>query len=179
MEIKEEPSFFEKLKNLFSKKSAETTKLSYTPEEAYNRACFALKEALIEKKELTKLIYKGVKNDYANICNQAGNLVTFSEDELGRGVMVEYDSNDKPVRMTTFAFTDGSIYRIEEKIPNTKSYNKTIFFHFDNSHIEIQKGIRGNKAKELFSYEKEIPSYYKKDCVLSCPGAIPKEEYYF
>ena len=180
-EIIDEPqSFIERIKAFFNIEKTSTQKAnSLTSEAAYDKASLVLSEALLNKKELTWLIFKGVQNDYEDIYNHAGNLVTFAQDHLGRGVMTEHDQKDKPIRITTFALSDGSIYRIEEKIPNSFSYNKTVFFNYDDSHIEIQKRISGDKVKELYSFEKGIPKVYKKDCKMTSNGAVAKEVYYF
>lgn len=181
--LEDEVGFFAKLKNLFKNKTIPTIKASLTTEEAQNKAQVVLKETMLTKDEIIKLIYKGIKNDYNDITNHAGNLVTFEQDGMGRGIMIEHDRKDKPARITTFALTDGSVYRIEEKIPHSRSYNKIIFFNYNNSHIEVRKGIKegfsNESLKELYSFEKGRPNYYKKDCIMSPNGSVAKEEYYF
>ena len=106
-EIIDEPqSFIERIKAFFNIEKTSTQKAnSLTSEAAYDKASLVLSEALLNKKELTWLIFKGVQNDYEDIYNHAGNLVTFAQDHLGRGVMTEHDQKDKPIRITTFALS--------------------------------------------------------------------------
>jgi len=166
------------------KKSSSKKTKSLTQAQAHDKACYMQCEAIMKRNEVAQLIEKGAKRNYSDMLGTYGNLITFDfdSDPLGRCIMIEDDLKGKTARLTTFIPDTGEIIRIEEKNPNSKTYNQISFFngekHFE-FHKEIKHTIFKSTTKEIFGFENGKPTFYKKDCTKIDNRNVPKEEYIF
>lgn len=169
---------------IFGRNKTPKTK-SLTRAQAYDKAKYVFCETIMKYNEVARLIDKGHCKGYNEILNSHGNRVCFDfeSDPLGRCVMLEDDGTGKAFRETIFIPDSGEIYRIEEKNRNGKGYNKISFFNYNLGHFEVHKGIRNNifgeSTKEIFGFENNEPTFYKKDCKMTQDGNVAKEEYLF
>lgn len=118
-------------------------------------------EAISEKERVAQLISLAEDNDFEDMKNRNGELITFAEDKLGRYVMIECDRKGRYKTLTTFSPYEDRIWKIE-KLPHTK----IVFFDFGKNYTEVIKtasnNILGQSTKEVYCYENGKPLSYSK-----------------
>ena len=118
-------------------------------------------KALRIRDRVAKLLVKAQANNYEDMLDSKGNLITFKEDILGRSVMVECDENARDKRRTTFYKDNGKIIKISA-LPHTQ----IVFFEYKNGYTEITKMTKpnffGKYTSEVYSYENGRPISYSK-----------------
>lgn len=160
--------------------------------EPYDRAKYVLCEAIMERNEVANIIEYGAKKNYTDLESPSGYITfDFESDPLGRGIMFECDKKGRILRETTFIEETGEIYKIitsEQKInahsgQKKKGYNQITFFNYDESHIEVKKGVKkgllGTIVNEFFGFEKGEPKFYKVDYNPNSDNKNCKQEYIF
>lgn len=170
---------------------SQAVKMSKNSEE-YDRAKYVLCEAIMERNEVSSIIEVAANRNYTDLESPEGFITfDFESDPLGRGIMYECDKKGKVLRETTFVEETGEIYKIktsEQKINahskhKKKGYNQTTFFNYDESYIEVKKGVKEGlfdiKTREFIGYEKGEPKFYKIDHVSNSKGTNCKKEYTF
>lgn len=118
-------------------------------------------KALRTKEKVQKLFKKAEENNFEDMLNSKGNLVTFEEDNLGRMVMIECDEKGRDKRRTTLTPDDEEILKIVT-VPHTQ----VIFFDYGKDYTEVIKStkpnILGKSIREVFCYENGKPISYSK-----------------
>ena len=118
-------------------------------------------KALRTRDRVAKLLMKAQANNYEDMLDSKGNLITFEEDIFGRKIMIECDENSRDKRRTTFYPNNGKITSIAI-IPHTH----ISFFDYGKEYTDIIKSTKpnffGKYTSEIYSYEQGRPISYSK-----------------
>ena len=117
---------------------------------------------------------------YAWKLYNAGVVIRFAQDEMGRPVMEEEDLEGNLTRATTFDRDTLKLIYIDTPTKNGKDFDRIVFYNKEGTHFEVKKGIKNNRSmKEFYSFVGSEPVSYKKDCTQTSSGIVGKEEYNF
>ena len=173
--------FFSKIKGFFKKEPE--IKNTLTDKEAFHRARNVMCNSIVERNDVFTILQKTTCKDqkrYLWELFNSGIDVSFEEDNLGRGVMVEKDLEGNLKRITTFYNNNLEIVSIEKPSKRGRGWDKISFFDSHGAHFEVKKGMTSrSKMKEFYSFEDGYPSIYRRNCTVTSTGIVGKEEYIF